>query len=449
MTAAMPMNRAVRRQQRLLVVSRRQRRATSGVGYFWFRPKSQVGLPVSFQTGSPYIMKWRWDQGRLTYFAVDNMRATAKVLQSLDGVIIEGKGPTEDPLDKPLKEGTGLPFKRGRKNTHTIWRNYKRVFECSMLASAIDGRLHVSEICTRFATNDEYGADEYLYDFIPRFVYPYPAFDKEQKPEGPEVFPFCAIGKLLMSATILGKRGITLSDVFTKLIGNKVTGVEDLEFYGRLQPTNYQPEDNDEKRQLREMLVFCGQLSFMKWTGSELMLDLSKDQLVQSNFLSDLFLPRPIVAGTGPLFYRLTSLDAALPKPFNSMPTSLDDDIFLEGGKNRVSHLRIERSPLLRRMYINANPEPYCHTCERDMRDEYPWTVYMIEVHHLLPLNSPLVVKLKGTSLDDVAGVCPNCHKSIHAFYGVWLKERDQHDFKSKEEARSVYEIVKNEIHHD
>lgn len=386
-------------------------------------------------------MKWRWDQGRLQYFGIDNVRSMARVLVSLDGVPV-GRAAREDFLDVPLRQGTGLPF---APESYAVWRNYKRVFECSMLASAIEGRLVVSDICRRLATNPDYGSDEYLYDFIPRFRYPYPAFEKEQQNEVREVFPFCAIGKLLVSATHLRRRGITLEDIFSLLIGNDVTGTESLEQIARLPRTNYTPE-GDEGRQLREMVAFISQLSFLKWTGEMLMLDLNNEQLVEANNLDVLFTPKPVNAGAAPLFYRMTALDAAIPKPFGALPASLDDHIFLEGGKSRIAHLRIERSPLLRRMFINLNPDPLCDACDRDMREVYPWTSYMIEIHHLLPLGSPLTVQLNGTSLNDVAGLCPNCHKSVHAFYGQWLNSKGQRDFQSKDEAKEVYYMVQKQI---
>ena len=388
------------------------------------------------------IMKWRWDQGRLQYFGIDNVRAMAHVLVGLDGVPV-GRAATEDFLDTPLKQGTGLPF--ARPDNYPLWRNYKRVFECSMLASVLDGRLQVSEMCQRLATNPDYGSDEFLYDFIPRFQYPYPAFEKEQQNEVREVYPFCAIGKLLVSAALLRKRGITLEDIFTKLIGNDATGTETLEQIARLPRTNYTPE-GDEVRQLREMVAFISQLSFLKWTGDMLMLDMSSEQLAEANNLDVLFAPRPVADGVAPLFYRMTALDAGLPKPYSALPASLDDQLFLEGGKTRIAHLRIERSPLLRRMFINLNPEPLCDACERDMREVYPWTSYMIEIHHLLPLGSPLTVQLSGTSLEDVAGLCPNCHKSVHSYYGKWLSSKGQRDFRSKDEAKEVYHMVQMEI---
>ena len=381
-------------------------------------------------------MKWRWDQGHSAYLLVDNIRTIARAFVQLEGVEV-GK----ETLDAPLREATGLGFRC--PPTHWIWRQYKRTFECGMLASAINRRLVATDICRRLV-NDEYGADEYMYDFLPRFVFPFPAFT-EQDPEEQKVYPFCAIGKLLLSAVGLGRHGISLADIFSQLVGNRVSGTEPLDSYASLPRTSYRPGDA-EWRQVREMLIFSSQLSFLKWTGDELVLDISSGSLSDTQDLLNLFTPIPELDGTEPLFYRITQLTTEMPSPFNAMPASPDDDTFLEGGKSRMTHLRIERSPLVRRLYRGANEDPLCEACERDMHVVYPWTEYMLEIHHLLPLSSPLLVDKHGTSLKDIAGLCPNCHRSVHSFYNGWLREHGQQDFNSKQEALEVYNTVKTRI---
>lgn len=64
------------------------------------------------------MMRWRWDQGRLSYFQYDNLVKIAKVLLDLQGVQINQKG--FDPLRKPLEDYTGLPF---APNHYRVWRN--------------------------------------------------------------------------------------------------------------------------------------------------------------------------------------------------------------------------------------------------------------------------------------------------------------------------------------
>ena len=116
------------------------------------------------------------------------------------------------------------------------------------------------------------------------------------------------------------------------------------------------------------------------------------------------------------------------------------DVVFTEGKRVRVEHVRTERSPRLRKMFFASIPEPYlCDMCGLNPKQRYPWTENILEIHHILPLTSPLAITLQGTSLDDVVGVCPNCHKSIHAYYKAWLNTRLQEDFHSKREATAVY----------
>ena len=64
----------------------------------------------------------------------------------------------------------------------------------------------------------------------------------------------------------------------------------------------------------------------------------------------------------------------------------------------------------------------------------------MLDLHHLLPLASALAISSKGTSLEDIVGVCPSCHRAIHAYYRQWLNANNQTDFLSKAEAKAIFE---------
>ena len=89
-------------------------------------------------------MKWRWDQGRLEYFNYSSIRSIANVLLSLEGIDMEKGG--EDILRTHLELETGLPF---LPKSYAVWRNYARVFQCAMLATKIDGRLFVTDLCRK------------------------------------------------------------------------------------------------------------------------------------------------------------------------------------------------------------------------------------------------------------------------------------------------------------
>ena len=88
---------------------------------------------------------WRWDQGRLNYFAFDNLRAIAAALVGFDGQEINPIG--VDPMRLVLQNQTQLSFSPGH---YRVWRNYSRVFGCSLLATKAGKYTYVSEICKRF-----------------------------------------------------------------------------------------------------------------------------------------------------------------------------------------------------------------------------------------------------------------------------------------------------------
>lgn len=77
--------------------------------------------------------------------------------------------------------------------------------------------------------------------------------------------------------------------------------------------------------------------------------------------------------------------------------------------------------------------------CALDTAKTYPWTVRIIDLHHLLPLCSGTRVEATGTVFDDLMPVCPNCHRAVHRFYDRWLTENNRQDFTDKAESRSVY----------
>lgn len=123
------------------------------------------------------------------------------------------------------------------------------------------------------------------------------------------------------------------------------------------------------------------------------------------------------------------------------------DREFTEGKKIRITHLKTERSTKLREFYFESTKFPHvCNMCSVDTISRYPWTNRLIEVHHLLPLSSPVRVENGTTSIKDVVGLCPSCHRATHKFYTFWLKNNDIKDFRSYSEARDAYQIVKSEI---
>ena len=387
-------------------------------------------------------MRWRWDQGRLDYFKYDNIVLVARVLCDLAGLQLRARG--EDPLRSELCARTGLPF---APSHYRVWRNYGRVFSCALLATSIDNRLAVTDICKKVAGGaDEFSVDDYISLFAQRFSYPFPAFQGYNAREG-QVFPICAVLKMLLARCATERdASISLNEVFSYVIGNDCRGDEDIEHYITLSATGRTPQ-GDEQRQVRELLIFCSQLNSLKWHNNTLFLDLdSKDQESVSSVLQ-LATPFPIERCDSPNA-QLIHLGTVPDQESLVVPTHTRDDpadiVFTEGRRIRVTHLRSERSPRLRKIYFEVKSPPFlCDMCTINLAERYPWTDNILELHHLLPLRSALSIDTSGTSLNDVEPLCPNCHKSIHVFYAGFLRSSSREDFECKEEARRVYSDAK------
>lgn len=388
---------------------------------------------------------WRWDQGRLDYFQFENIRTIARCLINLDGV--ELNQDDIDPLRPELERQTGLPF---APITYKIWRNYKRVFECAFLATNINGRLCITDFCRRIASSDDeaMNCDEFFSLFIPRFRFPFPGF-QDYRNTGEVIYPFCAVMKYLLSGFISGKEAtLSLENAFSLIIGNDCTGLEPMEHYANLSKTDYEAS-NDERRQVREMLIYISQLSMLKWHNGLLLLDISMKDYVAYNGFD--FLITPVFSEPKEMreedYLAITSLTDEIVYPFQlesrEAPT---DRIFIEGKKSRVTHIRTERSPLLRKLFFAKYPTPICNMCTCNTKNRYPWTDNILEVHHILPLSSSLIITTEGTSLEDVVGICPNCHKSVHSFYRMWLDDKHLNDFRNKNEAKEIYSQAKSSI---
>jgi len=382
-------------------------------------------------------MRWRWDQGRLDYFQFDNIVRMARVLSGLDGLRLDT---SSDLLRMPLERATGLPFSPAH---YKVWRNYARVFACAMLATKVDGKLLVTDLCRQLAKDPpSLTSDQYLNFVFTHFAYPYPAFDGYD-PNTAVSYPFLAIAKYVFTRPF---GGVTLQDVFSHVVGNRCSGLEDLTHYTALRPTRRKPL-GDEERQVREMLAFMGQSSFLKWFDRKLFPD--------SHDVSDVFRAlRPDV--------RVRRSDAAVAEFLQMTSTgtetsrkrlevrladrALQPMSFFEGQRQFGVHGKLERSPLVRRYYFGSRPELICDACRLDVKKRYPWTDNILELHHVLPLAATIDVNGTTTLLEDLVPLCPSCHKSIHVYYRKKLEEWGVEDFGSKKMAKDVYRLAKSEI---
>ena len=387
------------------------------------------------------MIAWRFDQGRLDYFQFDEIKQMAAALVLVDGILKPKT--TEDHLRNALAKHSARPFSAPK--SHTVWRNYKRVFGCTLLAAEVAGRIVCTELCKQLARHpDEFDVDDYMGNFVTNFYYPSPIFEGYNH-RAAQVFPAVAIIKLLISRYLLGeKSSVRLEDIAKYLIANNVSGLEEISFYANLRPKTRVVD----LRQLRELVKFISQLSFLKWDNPTLFLEVeSREEAMQIlTLLAPRRHPRSADEGTevlnlGARFHG-TDLGDLTARKINTF-----DAEFTEGNKIRVTHLRTERSVKLKQLYFSQQTKPHiCDMCTMDTIKQYPWTGRLIEIHHLLPLSSPVRVGASKTSTKDIVGLCPSCHRATHKYYGGWLKSRKVKDFESYDEARHVYAEARQKI---
>jgi hypothetical protein len=383
------------------------------------------------------VLRWRFDQGRLEYLQFDEIRLIAAAIVELDGIAKPKRG-DPDLLRDVLAKHSSLPF---APDNYYVWRNYSRVFACELLASEVAGLIRATDLAKQLAVKAAFDSDDYFAHFANNFYYPSPAFEGYQVNVG-QVFPVLALIKFLTARVISGAVGVaTLEEVARYLVGNQVTGLEPIAMYSSLNPTKYTFE-GDEVRQARELFRFVSQFSFLKWNGGALILDVASHP--EAVAICEAFVPNlgARVSDADLEIQRLGSV--APPSAVASIASSSVEALereFTEGSKTRVTHLRTERSSELKKLYFEEMEDAAtCGMCEVDTAVAYPWAPHVIEIHHLLPLASPLRVEKGTTSLKDVVGLCPSCHRATHKYYSVWLKKASLNDFRSYDEAREVFD---------
>lgn len=386
---------------------------------------------------------WRWDQGRLNYFSLDQIRKIASVIVELDGTDLTNR---PDPIRATLEHVVGLPF---APSTYRVWRNYARVFKVLGLASKLNNRLIATDICKALVrTGDDFLTyDDYIHHIVKVFYYPSPIFHGYNI-NSPQKFPFCALLKYLIAKAYKGgDPSISVDEVFAFLVGNGTSGLEEVAHYASLPETKFSP-NGDQIRQVREMLIFISQLSYLSWIHGRLFIDVAFISALSHKEMLDIITPQPNPRDKNP--------DLEIQRMFGDInqssflskfaePASIDDRVFVEGKRIRISHLRTERNRKIVDFYFeNIANIALCDVCDVEVRERYPWVKNLIEVHHILPLASPIRVEQDGTSINDLVGLCPNCHRATHAYYRSYLREHRISDFQSNDHAKEVYRMVKS-----
>jgi len=88
-----------------------------------------------------------------------------------------------------------------------------------------------------------------------------------------------------------------------------------------------------------------------------------------------------------------------------------------EGGMRFYQHMIRERQRGIkeakRNQFIKEHGKLYCEACGLDTKKIYPDGYDdLYEVHHRIPLSE--VIGVVETRLDDLAILCPTCHRAIH-----------------------------------
>jgi hypothetical protein len=388
-------------------------------------------------------MSWRWDQGRLAYFQYDEIKRIALALLDFNGQRLpEANEP--DTLRAMLAGYSDQPFSPA---DYTVWRNYKRVFGCQLLATEMDRRVICTDVCRSVATGSV-DIDDYLLFVANRFYYPSPIFEG-YNPRDPQVFPIAAILKFLLSRVVRSEPSFLTTQVISEyLIGNDIRGTEPLNEYVNLNATNHREPENI-VRQIRELLRFISQFSFLKWQEGRLYLELadSGEAFAIERIIQPLITRREIEPALEVIKMGGNYGESGLGVITAAASITPADQEFTEGNKKRVTHLRSERSRKLIELYFeNAENPEVCDMCRMNTHQRYPWANRIIEVHHLLPLSSPIRVERNTSSLRDLAGLCPSCHRATHKFYTRWLGDNHLDDFRNYEEAQDVYSLAKHDV---
>lgn len=387
------------------------------------------------------MAEWRFDQGRLDYFQYDEIKNIARALTQLDQ-IMKPRSPQPDVIREVLSQYSRLPF---APDHYYVWRNYGRVFGVLLLASEIQGRIFATDVCKQIAFN-EIDCDDYLAHFSKNFYYDSPVF-QGYNPFGPQTFPAIAIIKFLISRYLTrGVDSISLDEVYGYLISNDVTGLEDLSFYQNLiyNPVPY----GEDLRQVRELMKFISQFSFLTWQNPSLYLSVQNREELYAieQALTPVLNLRETDSGREIMQMGSNFMGDAIGAITLSQVEPLEQE-FTEGRRVRVTHLRTERSSRLKALYFSTVDSPQtCRMCAVDTAVRYPWADHVIELHHLLPLASPVRVESSTTSLHDLVGICPSCHRATHKYYSLWFRQNNVSDFRSYEEAHFVYQEAKNRI---
>lgn len=387
---------------------------------------------------------WKWDQGRMQYFQYDVLRTMASFIVSHD---LKNSDP------RLIRQETGLEFS---PSTYSPWRNYSRIFKLCLLVSELDGVAIPTDIARILSKPGLVTCDEYIHFLVEATTDPSPALSDWSELNTMSIrSPLCfALKYILAKVAGLNEFFTPINEIIGAYIYSKFNGDEcDTEFLDLLGKRNKYTDIKCycDPRQARESIKFISQISYLYNEGSNIVASLSQED-AQNIFLEINPITGPRNPNGDSEIQRLAKFfrDGTEHDFFEYKGTILSDVLesgFNEGSKVKKTHIIIERNTKLRNLYFDKRPVSVCNSCQIDTSKKYPWVDRILDLHHILPLSSGTRVdSTKGTMLDDLAPVCPTCHRAIHRYYDNYLKKNDKKDFENKNEAQEIFFEAKRNI---
>ncbi len=391
---------------------------------------------------------WKWDQGRIQYFQYDALRSVANF-------VVENDLKNSDP--RLIRQKTGLEF--SAPSTYSPWRNYSRIYKLCLLVSEQNGIAVPTDVAKILSQSGTVTCDEYIHFLVEATTDPAPGLSDWDKidVQKPIRSPLCFVLKyLLAKAAGLNEYITPINEILGAYKSSGFFGGESDEQYLRLMPNRDTYPNfigNINTRQAKESIKVISQISYLYNTGKDIVVSLNKDDA------HEIFLDiNPIstirkIDGNSEILHLASLFKNGSNHDFFEYKRTVISDViesgFKEGSKVKKTHIVIERNAKLRGRFFEKFPSAVCDACSIDTKKKYPWVKRVLDLHHILPLSSGTRVDSRGTMLDDLAPVCPTCHRAIHRFYDNYLKSNSKEDFSTQNEAQEIYVKAKKNINKD
>ncbi len=296
--------------------------------------------------------------------------------------------------------------------------------------------------------------DEYLHFFVRAFTEPSPALS-DWRPNANFRYPLLFSLKYLLIKTAIKQPPVaTFNEIIGAYKSSGFSGGENQEKFISLMARIDSYEDigknADLHRQSSESIRVISQISYLHTRGRHIIASLNPEDAAA--IFSDLTtiaghraLDRESEIGRIASYFKEGSTEDFFDYPNTTIDEVIESG-FKEGSKVKKTHVIIERNSSLRKEFFVARPITVCDVCSLDTIQTYPWTERVLDIHHLMPLSSGTRVEAKGTTFDDLIPICPSCHRAVHRYYDKWLKDNRSKDFRNRDEARTVYQNMKDQF---